>query len=427
MDVSTQTVDMAEKKHFTMQTGESGFWEKFDESPPMREVEKFKLKVETVKGSKRPKQSTKTQTPQPKDKATQVFIWRLMPIDVDRRSNRQAVEQFIQKFTKYERIGEEFAVPDILSPIRDAPEEENFKMPVSTEEWSRNKREAEKKERERYREEIAKNGKEWTGWKIGEFHWEDKNEENKGSRENDKENQEKDKIEQKPQEYEERNETQKQTRKRKRTGKDAIERERRENIETKRKEKKGVTIKSCDLATLDGNNWLNDEVINEYLNLIVRGSPETFAFTTFFFSKLLSGGFSSVQRWTKKTNIFQFKLILVPMHMGAHWCLTIVDFVTKQIKYFDSLLGDKVEYVTIIFNYLIKEAEVKQQKSFLPQEWTVIIRKNIPRQSNNFDCGVFVCSFAEYEAAGREIDFCQKDMAAIRQKIKRSLIQGKLE
>ncbi|CAG5090246.1 Protein of unknown function [Cotesia congregata] len=44
--------------------------------------------------------------------------------------------------------------------------------------------------------------------------------------------------------------------------------------------------------------------------------------------------------------------------------------------------------------------------------------KNIPRQYNSYDCGVFACMYAEAVCQGKEIfDFTQKDMKNCRQKI----------
>ncbi|XP_043275431.1 vicilin-like seed storage protein At2g18540 [Venturia canescens] len=272
MDASTKTVEVVKKKHFAMLSGERGVWEKFYESPTLKEVEKFESKVEIVKGSKRTKQSTKTQTAQPKDKAIQVFVWRLIPIQVDRKSDRQAVEQFVQKFKKFEKIGEEFSVPDALSPIRDG---ENFDMPVSTEEWNRNQREAEKKERERYKEEIARNGKEWTAWKIGEFYWGDEERENEIIKDDERQQRnQKSKENQNQKEKEEDKENERQLereheqRKRKREDErteikkeaDKIERKQEENNKRKRINNEIKGNESSIKMKIEANNRKNENI-----------------------------------------------------------------------------------------------------------------------------------------------------------------------
>lgn len=98
-----------------------------------------------------------------------------------------------------------------------------------------------------------------------------------------------------------------------------------------------LNITRRDLKTLGGLNWLNDEVINFYMNLIIeRGKdskwPNTYAFNTFFYSKLIKDGPQSLRRWTKKVDLFSYDLICVPVHLGVHWCMAIIDFRDKSIR-----------------------------------------------------------------------------------------------
>lgn len=70
------------------------------------------------------------------------------------------------------------------------------------------------------------------------------------------------------------------------------------------------------------------QVINFYMNLLVERSkrsdlPTVYTFNTFFFPKLRSAGFSAVRRWTKKVDLFAHDILLVPVHLGVHWCLSV--------------------------------------------------------------------------------------------------------
>ena len=70
-------------------------------------------------------------------------------------------------------------------------------------------------------------------------------------------------------------------------------------------EEYNIPITARDLKTLQGLNWLNDEVINFYMNMIMKRSegpdyPKVWAFSTFFYPKLIDGGHASVKRWSKK-------------------------------------------------------------------------------------------------------------------------------
>ena len=54
-----------------------------------------------------------------------------------------------------------------------------------------------------------------------------------------------------------------------------------------------------------------------------QGMPRVYAFNTFFYPKVMSGGQASVKRWTRKVDIFSYDYILIPVHLGMHWCLAV--------------------------------------------------------------------------------------------------------
>ena len=86
-----------------------------------------------------------------------------------------------------------------------------------------------------------------------------------------------------------------------------------------------------DIQTLGNRRWLNDEVVNFYMNLLMeRGKkdnyPRVYAFSTFFYPKLLSEGYRAVKRWTRNVNLFKQDIILVPIHLRSHWTLVVSHF-----------------------------------------------------------------------------------------------------
>ncbi|XP_033930156.1 sentrin-specific protease 3-like, partial [Melopsittacus undulatus] len=55
-----------------------------------------------------------------------------------------------------------------------------------------------------------------------------------------------------------------------------------------------------DLQTLYGPNWLNDQVMNMYGDLVMDAVPDkVHFFNSFFYDKLRTRGYEGVQRWTK--------------------------------------------------------------------------------------------------------------------------------
>ncbi|XP_027144158.1 sentrin-specific protease 1 isoform X1 [Larimichthys crocea] len=195
----------------------------------------------------------------------------------------------------------------------------------------------------------------------------------------------------------------------------------------------GLSLTGKDLQTLNNLNWLNDEVINFYMNLLVERSkdpslPSVNTFNTFFYPKLRSSGYSAVRRWTKKMDIFSKDILLVPVHLGVHWCLSVVDFRKKAILYFDSMGGNNDEACRILFDYLQQESKDKKGKELDTSGWTLHSKKRneIPQQMNGSDCGMFTCKYADYITKDKPITFTQKHMPYFRRRMVWEIVNHKL-
>ncbi|KAM3871596.1 sentrin-specific protease 1 [Diretmus argenteus] len=195
----------------------------------------------------------------------------------------------------------------------------------------------------------------------------------------------------------------------------------------------GLSLTRKDLQTLSHLTWLNDEVINFYMNLLVERSkdpslPSVDTFNTFFYPKLCSSGYSAVRRWTKKMDIFSVDILLVPVHLGVHWCLSVVDFRKKAIMYFDSMGGKNNEACTILLQYLQQESKDKKGKELDTSGWTLHCKRpnEIPQQMNGSDCGMFTCKYAEYITKDKPITFTQKHMPYFRRRMVWEILNHKL-
>ncbi|XP_075058334.1 sentrin-specific protease 5 [Mixophyes fleayi] len=181
-----------------------------------------------------------------------------------------------------------------------------------------------------------------------------------------------------------------------------------------------------DLATLDGHNWLNDQVINMYGELIMDAVPEkVHFFNSFFHRQLMTKGYNGVKRWTKKVDIFKKTLLLIPIHLEVHWSLIAVNIPNKIISYYDSQ-GIHFKFcVENIRKYLLTEAKEKNQQEFL-QGWQTAVTKCIPQQKNDSDCGVFMLKYCKCLALEQPFQFSQEDMPHIRKRIYKELCECRL-
>ncbi|KAG0342450.1 SUMO1 sentrin specific peptidase 1 [Podila horticola] len=195
-----------------------------------------------------------------------------------------------------------------------------------------------------------------------------------------------------------------------------------------------VSIMKKDIHTLRPGEWLNDEVINFYGQLIMARNKESTAlpkvhvFSTFFYKTLSESGYDKVRRWTKKVNVFAMDYLLVPIHCsGNHWTSAVIDMKKKQVEYYDSLLGNNPKCFLILRDYLDRESQDKLKKPFDSTGWENVCPKDIPRQQNGYDCGVFTCTFIERKSRGMaKFDFSQQNMPLLRQKIVLNIINKSL-
>ena len=59
------------------------------------------------------------------------------------------------------------------------------------------------------------------------------------------------------------------------------------------------------------------------------------------------------------------------------------------------------------------EMKAKSSDNSILDGWKKELATDIPRQSNGYDCGVFVCMYAECYSRQAKFNFCEKDMRDI--------------
>ncbi|KAM9842019.1 sentrin-specific protease 2 isoform 1-T1 [Aulostomus maculatus] len=201
-----------------------------------------------------------------------------------------------------------------------------------------------------------------------------------------------------------------------------------------------LRITQRDLATLQEGGWLNDEVMNFYLSLVMEqfsdqaAGLKVYSFSTFFYPKLRgggggqAGGHAAVKRWTKAVDLFLCDLILVPLHLGIHWAMAVIDFKSKTVKSYDSMGQRHDDICSLLLLYLKEEHKAKKGRDFDSARWTVgsMRAPEIPQQKNGSDCGVFACKYAEYISKGRPLTFKQCHMPIFRKLMIWEILHRKL-
>uniref|UniRef100_A0A182K3Z7 Ubiquitin-like protease family profile domain-containing protein n=1 Tax=Anopheles christyi TaxID=43041 RepID=A0A182K3Z7_9DIPT len=200
-------------------------------------------------------------------------------------------------------------------------------------------------------------------------------------------------------------------------------------------EKFNLRITGNDLVTLQDMNWLNDAVINFYMELLKerselkrdQGLPKVYTMNTFFLQQLLKIGYSGVRRWTRKVDLLAHDMIVVPVHVGGiHWCMSTIDLRRKTIHYYDSMGSPNNAVLNALEQYLCEESLDKRKTPFDKSGLTKQNMRDCPRQKNGSDCGVFSCMFAEFLTRDHAITFDQSNMPYFRKKMTVEIMLGKL-
>ncbi|KAM9963588.1 hypothetical protein ACTFIW_006821 [Dictyostelium discoideum] len=203
-------------------------------------------------------------------------------------------------------------------------------------------------------------------------------------------------------------------------------------------------VRRSDVRLLSPGKWLNDEVINFYMEVLkIRDAekkkssgggggggggnnnnsfPKCHFFNTFFYPKLCNDNhtynYEKVRRWTARINLFEMDKIIIPIHLGNHWCLAVINFKAKQFEYYDSLLGSNKECLKKLRKYISDEMENKKKEGAVNlDEFQDYMPKEIPIQQNGYDCGVFMCKYAEFCSKGANLTFTQEEITQYRRRM----------
>ena len=192
------------------------------------------------------------------------------------------------------------------------------------------------------------------------------------------------------------------------------------------------------------NGWLNDSIIDAYLQAIVdygneaagqkRGeTPKFHAFNNFFYNNLRDEGVDKIRRWAKKAKIggkdlLRVEWVFIPVNVhGNHWTLIAVSPTRKTIEYYDSFHG----HVTNEFSNIREWLESELGRDYKEEEWNEIEDPSMPgmgkgpSQLNGSDCGMFTVTTAKMISLGVDpMAVSASDMPMQRKRLVAELIHG---
>lgn len=158
-----------------------------------------------------------------------------------------------------------------------------------------------------------------------------------------------------------------------------------------------------DMFNGDERAWLNDNIVNEYLAILVEDvkkregyihrkngpAPTVHAFLSQWYTNMTVDK-TRVKRWADRRqlggkNLLDAQILLFPICDNQHWRLLVIKPQERLIEYYDSLNGDGTPYTKVALDYL----QMELGPYYVATEWTVVSEQRSSRQKNSSDCGIF--------------------------------------
>lgn len=176
----------------------------------------------------------------------------------------------------------------------------------------------------------------------------------------------------------------------------------------------GFKITENDLKSLTDGSYINDTIINAVLKILHRNilneeqQKKVHIFDTFFVKAIQTGRADYIQRWL--FNIFEKEHLIIPVNLGSHWFLMIVNQPNKLfdaedhstcIQVMDSMGVDydiekKKKWYKDLLLFIQCAYVVNQHKLLVrPTEFFPINPIDVEIQKNSTDCGIHLLMNAE--------------------------------
>ncbi|KAG0618777.1 hypothetical protein M758_4G091500 [Ceratodon purpureus] len=192
-----------------------------------------------------------------------------------------------------------------------------------------------------------------------------------------------------------------------------------------------VTITVSDMEGLQPMRFLSNNIIDFYIKFLeTRLSSEDrerfYFFNSFFFTKLLGNSssfadiyecgvdYNGVRNWTGEANLFEKDYIFIPILRSSHWSLIIICHLSGLtsspdkrrgspcVFHLDSIEGIHESFESQIRSYTF-QACMERYRDSNDKDQTILalvsqmkyVRAKIPRQRNDYDCGLYLLHYVE--------------------------------
>ncbi|KAL6593864.1 hypothetical protein ACP70R_048765 [Stipagrostis hirtigluma subsp. patula] len=189
-------------------------------------------------------------------------------------------------------------------------------------------------------------------------------------------------------------------------------------------ESSNIEVSKEKFRCLRPGGWLNDEVINLYLELLKEREKRE--------PKSLACGkngydYKAVKRWTTRRKLgyelIECDKIFVPVHKDIHWCLAIINMKENTFQYLDSLGGMDHNVPRVLARYIAEEVKDKSNKVIDTSSWHEELVDYIPLQQNGWDCGMFMLKYIDFHSRGLSLSFNQEHVEYFRRRTAKEILR----
>lgn len=203
---------------------------------------------------------------------------------------------------------------------------------------------------------------------------------------------------------------------------------------------------------LDPRQMLTTSIVSEFMRKLTERDNSVYGFDSQFMSTLnhMKAVTPGLKRYTGRpgqvrfVDIFEKRVVFFPVILspiaGAvnHWALAVANMTAHTISYYDSCTQSgwintgNTNYepanpqMHLILDYLREEHLIKRNNIPLPDDWRVNLvgrsedvplkvvngKAVIPQQENGYDCGVFLCKYADHISQGIPFTGFEEDAIA---------------
>jgi sentrin-specific protease 1 len=171
-------------------------------------------------------------------------------------------------------------------------------------------------------------------------------------------------------------------------------------------------------AAFRSDYYLDDSIVNAYLKLIqirseiTEGLPKVLCMDSYFYDRLSKG--KQYHAYADNVDLFSYDLVIFPINLESlvHWTLVVLSPIqdasrAQPLTYYDPLYAGQGKTWVVdetvkrnLESYLnVKYHETTgtyDPRVFDMQEPSVVT----PRQTDNYNCGVFLCKYVEILSRG---------------------------